>query len=109
MAQVLHLPADGGTALAAGLQARSRALSGLDRPGVTLTASNQVWADPALATLPGYLDSVATGYDAGLAQAPFTTDPGKAAAEINSAISAQTHGHINNLVTPGSLAQIGWY
>jgi serpin B len=108
MARVLHLPADGGTALAAGLQARSRALSGLDSPGVTLTASNQVWADPGLATLHGYLDSVATGYDAGLAQVPLTTDPGKAAAEINGAISAQTHGHIKNLVTPGSLAQVGW-
>jgi serine protease inhibitor len=108
MARVLHVPADGGPSLAAGLQARSRALSGLDGPGVTLTASNQVWADPTLATRRGYLDSVATGYDAGLAQAPFSTDPGRAAAEINSAISAQTRGHITNLVTPGSLAQIGW-
>ena len=108
MAQVLHLPANGGTALEAGLQARSRALSGLNGPGVTLTASNQVWTDPALITLHGYLNSVATGYDAGVAQAPLTTDPGKAAAEINGAISAQTRGHIENLVTPGSLAQIGW-
>jgi serpin B len=108
MAQVLHLPAAGGQALAAGLQARSQALAGLDGPGVTLTASNQVWADPALTTARGYLDSVATGYDAGLAQAPLRTDPGKAAAEINSAIAAQTRGHITNLVTPGSLDQIGW-
>ena len=108
MAQVLHLPAEGGTALAAGLQARSRALSGLNGPGVTLAASNQVWADPTLNTLHGYLNSVATGYDAGLAHAPFSTDPGKAAAEINSAISGQTRGHITNLITPGSLAQIGW-
>ena len=67
-----------------------------------------MWADPALTTRHPYLDSVATGYDAGLAQAPFSTNPGKAAAEINGAISAQTRGHITNLVTPGSLAQIGW-
>lgn len=108
MARVLRLPAGSGTGLAAGLQARSRALAGLDGPGVTLTASNQVWADPALATARGYLDAAATGYDAGLAQAPFSTDPGKAAAEINGAIAAQTRGHITNLVTPGSLDHIGW-
>ena len=108
MGAVLRLPAGGTAALEAGLQARSRALSGLNGPGVTLTASNQVWADPALATRPGYLDSVATGYGAGLARAPFGTDPGQAAAEINGAVSAQTRGHVTNLVTPGSLAQVGW-
>jgi serpin B len=108
MAAALHLPADGGGALAAGLQARSRALAGLNGPGVTLTASNRVWADPGLTTGRGYLASVATGYGAGLAQAPLRADPGKAAAEINGAISAQTRGHIKNLVTPAALARIGW-
>jgi serpin B len=108
MAAVLHLPADSGAALVAGLQSRSRALSGLDGPGVTLSASNQVWAEPTLSTLDGYLNSVATSYDAGLAQAPLQTDPGKAAAEINGAISAQTRGHITNLVTPDSVAKVGW-
>ena len=50
MAGVLHLPAAGGQALEAGLQARSAALRHLDGPGVTLDASDQVWADPGLAT-----------------------------------------------------------
>jgi len=39
MAAVLHLPAAGGRALEAGLQARSAALRGLGRPGVTLAAA----------------------------------------------------------------------
>jgi serpin B len=108
MARVLHLPVLGGTALAAGLQARSTALGALDGPGVTLSASNQVWADPALPPLDGYLNSVATGYDAGLGQAPFLTNPTKAASQINNAISADTRGHISNLVTPGMLAHVGW-
>jgi serine protease inhibitor len=108
MAGVLHLPAGGGAALAAGLQARSRALAGLSGPGVTVSASNQVWADPALRPLSGYLNAVATGYGAGLAQAPLQTDPAKAAAEINAAIAAQTRGHITNLVTPDALNGIGW-
>ncbi len=108
MAQVLHLPADAGAALDAGLQARSDALGMLGGPGVILAASNQVWADPALITSRGYLDSVATGYRAGLARAPFGTDPSQAANEINSAISAATRGHIAQIVTPEMVAHVGW-
>ena len=108
MATVLHLPAGGGTALAAGLQARSDALGGLDGPGVTLSASNQVWADPSLPPLAGYLNAVATGYGAGVARAPFLTDPAKAASQVNQVISAETRGHISNLVSPGMLTDVGW-
>lgn len=108
MAAALHLPASGGTALAAGLQARSAALAGLDGPGVTLSASNQVWADPSLPPLRSYLNSVATGYRAGLARAPFLTDPAKAAGQVNQEISAETRGHISKLVDPGMLIQVGW-
>lgn len=108
MAGVLRLPAGAGSSLTPGLQARSQALTGLGGPGVTVSASNQVWADPALPPLSGYLNAVATGYDAGVAQAPFQTDPARAAAEINGAIAAQTRGHITNLVTPDSLTGIGW-
>jgi serine protease inhibitor len=108
MASVLHLPADSGTALEAGLQARSDALGKLDGPGVTVAASNQVWADPTLPTSTSYLNSVATGYGAGLARAPFSTDPAKAADEINGAIAKDTRGHITNLVNQGMVSQVGW-
>ncbi|MGD0704010.1 MAG: serpin family protein [Trebonia sp.] len=108
MAKVLHLPASSRAALAAGLQARLKALSSLDSPGVTVAASDQVWTDPTLTTLRSYLDDVATGYGAGVAKAPFSTDPAKAAAEINAAISAATRGHIAQLVDAGMLSRIGW-
>lgn len=116
MARVLDLPATGtstgtGTSaatLAAQLQARSRALDALDGPGVTLAAVNQVWADPTLPTLRGYLNAVATGYDAGVDKAPFSSNPQLAANEINQAITAATRGHISKLVTPGMLTDIGW-
>jgi serine protease inhibitor len=108
MAKVLHLPSSSPAALAAGLQARLKALSSLDGPGVTVAASDQVWTDPTLTTLRSYLDEVATGYAAGVAQAPFSTDPAKAAAEINAAISAATRGHITQLVDAGMLSQVGW-
>ena len=102
MAGVLHLPA-GGLTLAPELQARTKALGGLESPGVTLAASDNVWADPTLPLLHGYLNAVATGYDAGVTPAPFSTDPQRAADEINRSISAATHGHITRLVTPGML------
>jgi serpin B len=105
---VLHLPVAGGQALDAGLQARSAALRGLDGPGVTVDASDQVWADPSLATLPSYLNAVATGYGAGVAQAPLLSSPDQAAREISQAIAAATRGQIPQLLPPGSLSDIGW-
>jgi serine protease inhibitor len=109
MARVLDLPASTSRgSLEAELQARMTALGSLDGPGVTLAASDQVWADPTLTTLRSYLNAVATGYHAGVAQAPFSTDPAKAAAEINQAIAAATDGHISQLVNAGMLDNVGW-
>ena len=108
MAKALHLPAAGGTTLEAGLQARADALGALGGPGVTLAASDEVWADPSLPPLTSYLDAVATGYRAGLAQAPFLTDQAKAADELNAAIAAATRGHIPHLVSPAMLSDVGW-
>ena len=108
MAKVLHLPESSGAPLAAGLQARLKAMGSLDGPGVTVAASDQVWTDPTLTTLRSYLDEIATGYGAGVAKVPFSTDPAKAAAEINAAISAATRGHITQLVDAGMLSQVGW-
>jgi serine protease inhibitor len=109
MAGVLHLPVAAGQPLVAGLQARSAALRRLSGPGVTLNASDQVWADPALPTKRSYLDAVATGYDAGLAQLPLLSQPEQARQQINRAISDATEGQIPQLLGPGSLDdRIGW-
>ena len=108
MATALHRPTAGGGPALAGLQARSDALGRLNGPGVTLSASNQVWADPSLPPLSSYLNAVATGYGAGLARAPFLTDPAKAASQVNSVISADTRGRISKLVTPDMLTSVGW-
>jgi serine protease inhibitor len=108
MAGVLHLPAAGGQPLEAGLQARSAALRDLVSPGVTLDATDQVWADPGLPTERSYLNAVATGYDAGVAQAPLLHNPEQARQEINQAIATATKGQIPQLLSPGSLQDIGW-
>lgn len=108
MAGVLRLPAVGGQALEAGLQARSAGLRGLDSPGVTVAGSDQVWADPSLQTLRSYLNAVATGYGAGLRRVPLLHDPDQAARQIDSSIAAATRGQIPRLLSPGSLGGIGW-
>jgi serpin B len=107
MAGVLHLPATG-PALAAELQARTAALRGLSGPGVTVTGSDEVWADPTLSTQAGYLNAVATGYQAGVARVPFSRDPGRAAQLIDQTIAAATRGHIPKLLTPDSVRDLGW-
>jgi serpin B len=75
---------------------------------VTVAGSDQVWADPTLTTLPSYLNAVATGYDAGLAQAPLLSNPDRAVAEIDRAVADATRGQIPRLLAPGSLDGIGW-
>jgi serine protease inhibitor len=107
MAGVLHLPATG-QELAAQLQARTAALGNLDRPGVTVASSDQVWTDPGLTTRPSYLDAVATGYRAGVARVPLRSDPARAASQIDQAIAAATRGHIPRLLSAASLADTGW-
>jgi serpin B len=107
MAKVLHLPA-AGSALLAGLRARTQALAGLDGPGVTLAQSNHVWADPSLPTLRTYLNALATAYASGVTRVPTLTDPSQAAQQIDQAVSAATDGQIPKLVSPGMLTGIGW-
>lgn len=107
MARALRLP-ETGKGLLAGLRARSHALNAAGGPGATIAASNRVWADPGLTPTRSYLDAAATGYGAGLTQVPLRSDPATAADDINSAISAATHGHIPSLVTPDMLRDDGW-
>ena len=107
MARVLHLPATG-QRLAAQLQARSAALRNLDRPGVAVASSDQVWTDPSLITRPGYLNAVATGYRAGVARVPLRSDPARAAEQIDQAIASATRGHIPQLLSPRGLQGLGW-
>jgi serpin B len=105
MAKVLHLPAgDNELQTEADMRASWTALGQLARPGISLTGSNRIWADPSLLPLRGYLDAVATGYDAGVSRAPLATDPAKATQIINAAIARDTRGHIPQLLSPGELA-----
>ena len=51
---------------------------------------------------------MATGYRAGVARVPLQRDPARAAQQIDQAIAAATRGHIPQLLTPGSVQNLGW-
>lgn len=104
MAAVLHLPPDAGGSLDAGLQARARALRDLDGPGVTVAASDRVWANSQLSPVRSYLNAVATAYAAGIGQVPLLTAPARSAAEIDASIAAATRGHIPHLLSAADIA-----
>jgi serpin B len=108
LARVLHLPPGTMAEREAGLRARAAALGALNGPGVTVSASQRVWADPGLPPRASYLDAVATGYNAGVSRVPFTASPDRAASAINQAIAADTHDHITQLVTADMLDNVGW-
>jgi serpin B len=107
MARTLHLPGTG-LALEAGLRARTTALSRLDGPGVTVAASNLLWADPTLVTNASYLNALETAYSAGVERVPLLSSAAQAAQQIDQAISDATRGHIPRLIEPSMLNQIGW-
>lgn len=109
MSRVLHLPASG-RGMAAGLAARAALLASLNRPGVTFSASNRIWADSSLVTRRAYVAALKAGYQAGLTHLPLLTKSERARAEINAAVSDDTRGHITDLLPPGSIAPhtVGW-
>jgi serine protease inhibitor len=106
MAGTLKLPA--GDPLA-GLHARSQALKGLGGKDVTISTSDQVWADKQRKPNGPYLDRVATAYDAGLKSLDIHGDPEGARKTINDAIKKATQGKIVDLLPQGTVkGDTGW-
>ena len=110
MARVLHLPLPtSGPGLVSGLRARAALLASLDRPGVTFTTSNRIFADAALVTNPAFIAALKTSYQAGLRHVPLLSEPETTRRIINATIAADTAGHIRQLLPPGSLGgRTGW-
>jgi serine protease inhibitor len=109
MARVLHLPA-AGASLIAGLRARRALLASLNRPGVAFAESNRLWADPSLVTNRSYRAALQASYRAGVTHVPLLSAPDRARAAINSAVAAETRGHIRDLLPAGSIppGSTGW-
>jgi len=109
MARVLHMAA-AGPGLSTALGARRALLASLNRPGVRFAESNRLWADPSLPASRSFAAALRQSYQAPVTRVPLLSAPEQARARINSAVAAQTHGHIRNLLPPGAIApqSTGW-
>jgi serpin B len=59
--------------------------------------SNHLWIAPPLEPDPGYLDDIATGFDADVRSLDFAGDPDGATERINTTVDADTRGVIEEL------------
>ncbi|MFC4909857.1 serpin family protein [Actinomadura gamaensis] len=106
MARALRLPSGD---LLPGLRARTREMRSLDTKKVSVKVADQVWADSGVRTDKGYLDKLATGYDAGLKTLDIAQDPESARKTINARIKEDTGGKIPELLAPDQLKRdTGW-
>lgn len=106
MARALRLPSGD---LLPGLRARTAAMRSLDDRKATVKVSDQVWADSTAQTDKGYLDRLATGYDAGLKTLDFVHKPEDARKAINAQIKKDTGGKISDLLPKGQVkSDTGW-
>jgi serpin B len=109
MAAVMHLPGGTPSALNAELRDRNELLGTLDRPGVTFSQTNRIWADPKLITKPSYVAALHSAYQTTLTHVPLLTDPAQATRTINAAVARATRGHIPHLLPAGAIdGSIGW-
>ncbi len=101
---VLHLP-EWSPDLVAAVHAHTEALDRLrydgdpeddDAPD-SLQLSNRLWTALGLEPDPRYLDDIATAFDADVQALDFAGDPGGATDRINSTVSEDTHGLIEEL------------
>jgi len=89
-------------ALAQELAKRGEATSEEDQP-LQLDIANAVWAQEDYTFLDEFLDLIATHYGAGIRLGNFITQAETIRQEINTWVSDQTHGKIEDLVPQGAL------
>lgn len=70
---------------------------------VSLDLANELWIQRGLEVVPGYLDTLASDYGAGVGVVDFSGDPDGARTTINDWVSQQTHDRITNLLAPGTV------
>jgi serpin B len=101
---VLHLP-EWSSDLVAALRDHTQALDGLrydadlddkDAPD-SLQMSNRLWTAVGVEPDPGYLDDIATAFDADMRAIDFAGDPGGATDRINTTVEDDTRGIIKKL------------
>jgi len=99
MADTLHftLPQD---RLHPAFNALGLELAARGRSGLELHIVNAIWGQRGEPFLPGFLDTLAVNYDAGLRLVDFEGESERSRIIINRWITKQTKGKINNLIPP---------
>ncbi|WP_026414920.1 serpin family protein [Actinomadura oligospora] len=106
MARALHLPSGD---LLPGLRARMSEMRSFNTKKASVKVSDQIWANTGIPTDKGYLDKLATGYDAGLKTLDFAEKPEDARKAINAQIKKDTGGKIAELLPKGQItSHTGW-
>ena len=88
-------------ALDLALASRGQGARGKDGGGFRLNIANALWGQEGYDFLAAFLDTLALNYGAGLRLLDFAGAPEVSRREINTWISAQTEGRIEELIPPG--------
>ncbi len=73
-----------------------------DQAPLQLSIANAVWAEQTYPFLPGFLDTLALNYGAGIHQSDFINQPEAVRNEINGWVAGQTNNKIKNLIPAGT-------
>jgi serpin B len=88
------------------LKAVAEALDAQQGPHLTIDDANSLYGQRGMAFEPAFLTELQRDYGADMRLVDFLHDPVGAATTINHWVTAQTHGRITNLLSPGDVTQL---
>ncbi len=88
------------------LAERGKGAEGRDDEGFRLYVVNALWGQKDYAFLPGFLDTLAENYGAGLRLLDFVTETEEARQSINRWVEEQTENRIQDLIPQGALGPL---
>jgi len=83
------------------LQSRGEGAAGKDSEGFRLNIANSTWGQQGWTWLPGFLDTLAVNYGAGMRLVDFMTQPDQCRIIINDWVADRTEGRIVDLLPEG--------
>jgi len=88
------------------LASRGKGAKSKDGQGFQLNIANTLWGQQGYAFLPGFLDTLAINYGAGMQLVDFVGDPEAARVAINDWVSDETADRIKDLIPPGVIDEL---
>ena len=88
------------------LAKRGDSAQGKDEAGFRLNIVNAIWGQQGYNFLPGFLDTLAENYGAGMRMLDYVKQPEESRITINDWVSDQTEQRIKNLIPPGIINEL---